>query len=65
MYFDGKTKFVDFSEYCKKCKHSETRETDLPCNDCLTEPVNEYSHKPVNFEEKEQKDGKEKRSFHE
>ena len=44
-------KFVEFNEYCHKCKFKATPETEDPCNECLTEPVNEYSHKPVRFED--------------
>lgn len=46
-------KEVYFGQYCKTCKHCEKEETDEPCDDCLNEPVNLYSHKPVKWEEKE------------
>lgn len=46
-------KEVYFGKYCPLCKHSKNLETDDPCEDCLNHPVNTYSHKPVNFEEKE------------
>ena len=46
-------KFVEFNEYCHKCKFKATPETEDPCNECLTEPTNEYSHKPVRFEDGE------------
>lgn len=45
-------KEVHFNEYCPKCKNFEKSMTDDPCNDCLGEPVNLYTHKPVKFEEK-------------
>ena len=45
----GQTKFVRFDIYCKDCKYQTTEETDDPCNECLAEPVNEYSKKPVCF----------------
>ena len=45
-------KEVYFDEYCKKCKHCELEDLEDPCNECLTSPVNLYSHKPVKFEEK-------------
>lgn len=44
-------KEVYFNEYCHKCKHKAVPETEDPCNECLTEPVNEYSHKPVRFKD--------------
>lgn len=46
-------KFVDFSEYCKKCIHKDKEEAEDPCYECLENPVNIGSHKPVKFEEKE------------
>lgn len=45
-------KEVYFSEYCKTCRHKDKREDEDPCYDCLEEPVNLYSHKPVNWQEK-------------
>lgn len=46
-------KEVDFNKYCKTCKNKDTKEYEDPCNDCLSEPINVRSHKPVNWEEKE------------
>lgn len=45
-------KEVYYDQYCEICKHEKTPEVDEPCNECLSEPVNLYSHKPVKFEEK-------------
>lgn len=41
---------VLFGEYCKTCKYERYSETDNPCAECLAEPVNLYSHKPVKWE---------------
>ena len=46
-------KLVNFAEYCDKCKHYDLDGTEEPCNECLAYPVNQYTHKPVNFESKE------------
>lgn len=46
-------KEVLFDQYCEKCKHNDNKETESPCDECLENPVNLYSHKPVKFEEKE------------
>lgn len=48
-------KEVYYSEYCKTCKHEKDAEDDVnsPCWDCLTQPMNVYSHKPILWEEKE------------
>ena len=41
---------VFFGEYCKTCKYKNYSETDSPCAECIAEPVNLYSHKPVKWE---------------
>lgn len=43
-------KEVYFGQYCKKCVNFDKMEDEQPCRDCLNEPVNLYSHKPVNWE---------------
>lgn len=45
-------KEVYFDQYCKTCKYKDTKETDDPCDECLYEPMNLYSHKPVKWKEK-------------
>lgn len=42
-------KEVYFDKYCKDCVNKEKEENESPCDECLDEPVNEYSHKPVRF----------------
>ena len=49
-------KIVKF-ENCKKCKHFEKDEYEDPCYECLLNPVNYASEKPVYFEEREKKKG--------
>lgn len=44
-------KEVYFHEFCKTCIHKEIDDVKDPCNDCLGEPCNLYSHKPVYYEE--------------
>ena len=44
-------KEVHFHDYCVKCKYYDRKEEEDPCFDCLEEPVNLYSHKPLKFEE--------------
>ena len=50
---DNEYKEVYFHMYCKECKHRELNENQEPCNECLGEPINQYSHKPIKFEKKE------------
>lgn len=53
MTMEDAYKEVYFGEYCKKCKYWEKKENEEPCDECLENPVNLYSHKPVNYKEKE------------
>lgn len=46
-------KEVDFHSYCPKCKNEKVKEEDDPCYECLQEPCNLNSSKPVNYEAKE------------
>lgn len=41
------TKEVRFDKWCKSCKYRFRKETEDPCNDCLNEPSNENSTKPI------------------
>lgn len=50
---DNDEKFVDFHTWCPKCEHKDLSESEDPCNDCLTCPVNTNSTKPVRFTPKE------------
>lgn len=45
-------KEVYFDVYCNTCKYRDMNETKDPCHECLNEPVNIYSHKPVKWEER-------------
>lgn len=54
MVLDSRMKEVDFKKYCPKCEYIKDDEFDdkSPCYDCLAEPVNVDSHKPISFKEK-------------
>lgn len=45
-------KIVNFHEYCPSCKYEKTDEAETPCNECLNNPSNEDSHKPIYYKEK-------------
>lgn len=52
-------KEVYFCDYCSTCKYFKAIFTDKEedvCNDCLNNPANSYSHKPVRYKRKEQND---------
>lgn len=46
-------KEVYFDQYCKKCKHEKVACIDEPCYECLNEPTNLNTHRPVKYEKKE------------
>ena len=51
-------KEVYFNGYCHDCVHKDKDESEEPCDECLENSVNEYSHKPVNFKKQEKKEKK-------
>lgn len=57
---DEQYKEVYFHEYCKTCKHKDVKDQDEPCNTCLEDPINLYSHKPVKYEKADNKSVKQK-----
>ena len=48
-------KEVYFDKYCETCEYKDAPEKDEPCAGCLENPINLYSHKPVNYKEKKTK----------
>lgn len=46
-------KEVYFDKYCRTCEYEKTKDVDDPCNECLDNPYHLYSHKPVNYKEKQ------------
>lgn len=54
-------KEVYFGDFCRTCVNLKTAEDVDPCHECLNNPVNLYSHKPVNYKEDEEKVAKFKR----
>ena len=52
---DQSYKEVYFHEYCKTCKYKDLSEKDEPCAECISEPVNLDTHRPVRYEKKETK----------
>lgn len=38
---------VDFEKWCKTCKHHDKPENESPCWECLDEPTNIDSRKPI------------------
>ena len=52
MMMSNGEKIVEYEKYCEKCEYSKLQENEEPCDSCLLEPVNVFSHKPVKFKEK-------------
>ena len=48
---ETREKEVRFDLYCSKCKHWKKSEWEDPCDECLHEPSQVDSHRPINFEE--------------
>jgi hypothetical protein len=46
-------KEVYYHEYCPKCEYYKKDEISDRCEECLSEPVNLHTRKPVKFEEKD------------
>ena len=51
-------KIVQFDKYCEKCIHYDKDQSEFPCDDCLSNPTNINSNKPIYFKEKEIEDKK-------
>lgn len=49
------TKEVRFDKWCRSCKYRFRNETEDPCNNCLDNPSNEDSTKPVEYKKSTQK----------
>lgn len=54
-------KEVFFHMYCPECQYSNLNQNDMPCEECLGEPVNEYSHVPIKFKKRIEKTIKRKK----
>lgn len=47
----GKEREVRFDIYCKKCLYRDKNDEDGPCDECLKNSANAYSHKPIYYKE--------------
>ena len=52
---DNDYKEVYFDKYCETCEYKDAPETEDPCARCLDNPINLYSHKPINYKENKTK----------
>lgn len=52
---DQAYKEVYFHKYCPTCRHRKVENTETPCDECLSEPINLQTHRPVKYEKKETK----------
>lgn len=51
-------KIVKFEDYCGSCEYFDTDDRFDPCHECLNNPTNQNSRKPVNYKKSEKKDKK-------
>lgn len=47
---ENNIKIVDFDQYCDKCKYSRVNWDDYPCLECISNPTNIDSRRPVKYE---------------
>ena len=45
---------VEFDKFCKTCKHKNLDEKFDPCHECLSNPINTGSIKPIKYVEDEE-----------
>ncbi len=50
-------KEVYFGEYCPQCEYEKLEETESPCDECMAEPANWCTHKPVRYVERKNSNG--------
>ena len=48
---DEDYRMVDFDTYCKICRYCDKDALEDPCYDCLDEPINQFTDRPVNYTE--------------
>lgn len=51
-------KMVEFDKYCETCEYKDLKESKDPCHECLSNPTNVGSIKPMNYKKKEIKEKK-------
>lgn len=42
--------FVDFYSHCRLCKYIDLDDSEDPCDECLANPVNMNSERPIHYE---------------
>ena len=46
---ESQERIVEFEKYCLTCEHKACKDDEEPCNECLQNPTNMDSRKPVNY----------------
>ena len=52
MSIESEYKEVYFDRYCPVCKNKELEGYETPCEECLENPINLYSRRPIKWEAK-------------
>lgn len=55
MSLDSEYREVRYDIYCEQCKYKEEIDYESVCEECLDNPTNLYTDKPVKFEEASRK----------
>lgn len=50
---DENLRIVRFDIWCDKCQYKDLAENEAPCDECLENPVNDGTEKPVKYEERD------------
>lgn len=48
-------KIVEFDKYCETCEYKDLEHFEDPCNECLDNPTNVHTKRPVCYKAKETK----------
>ena len=60
---ENREQFVDFDKFCNKCEYQKVDQAKDPCHECLKNPVNTYTNRPVNYKKKEVTEKKVKKTY--
>ena len=51
----GFKKLVEYEGKCQTCEHRDVLPDEEPCDECISNPVRDVSHTPINYKPKEAK----------
>lgn len=57
---ESREHIVEYDQFCNNCKYKDLPDGAIPCDECLTNPVNTDSRRPIKYEPDEEWIRKEK-----